>query len=121
MSIRAILYDLDGVLVDACEWHYEALNRALREVSGTQIEREEHETTYNGLPTSRKLQCLATVGRIKVSDVGRISELKQLYTSQTINELARPDPIKIELHEFVTQDVGIPIACVTNSIRATLS
>ena len=25
--IRCVLFDLDGVLVDATEWHYEALNR----------------------------------------------------------------------------------------------
>jgi beta-phosphoglucomutase-like phosphatase (HAD superfamily) len=23
--IKAVFFDLDGVLVDACEWHYEAL------------------------------------------------------------------------------------------------
>ena len=32
--IKAILYDLDGVLVDATEWHYESLNAALKEVCG---------------------------------------------------------------------------------------
>lgn len=119
MSIRAILYDLDGVLVDACEWHYEALNRALLDVAGTKIERGEHETIYNGLPTKRKLQSLVDIGRIKASDVEKVSSLKQVYTTDTINQLAQPDPVKIELHEFVTQHVGIPIVCVTNSIRAT--
>lgn len=119
MSIRAVLYDLDGVLVDACEWHYEALNRALWDVAGVKIEREEHETIYNGLPTKRKLQSLVDIGRIQASDVDKISSLKQTYTTDTINQLARPDPVKIELHEFVTQYVGIPIVCVTNSIRST--
>jgi quercetin dioxygenase-like cupin family protein len=28
-SIKAVIFDLDGVLVDATDWHYEALNRAL--------------------------------------------------------------------------------------------
>ena len=28
-QIISVLFDLDGVLVDAREWHYEALNRAL--------------------------------------------------------------------------------------------
>ena len=27
--IKNIIFDLDGVLVDACDWHYESLNRAL--------------------------------------------------------------------------------------------
>ena len=34
--IKAILYDLDGVLVDATEWHYESLNAALNEVLAQQ-------------------------------------------------------------------------------------
>ena len=28
-KIKAILFDMDGVLIDAKEWHYEALNQAL--------------------------------------------------------------------------------------------
>ena len=27
--IRAVFFDMDGVLIDAKEWHYEALNKAL--------------------------------------------------------------------------------------------
>ncbi|WP_242218989.1 hypothetical protein [Shinella zoogloeoides] len=27
--IKAVLFDMDGVLIDAKDWHYEALNRAL--------------------------------------------------------------------------------------------
>ena len=27
--IRAIIFDMDGVLIEAKDWHYEALNRAL--------------------------------------------------------------------------------------------
>ena len=29
MKIRAVLFDMDGVLIDAKEWHYDSLNRAL--------------------------------------------------------------------------------------------
>ena len=29
VKIKAVLFDLDGVLVDAREWHYDALNQAL--------------------------------------------------------------------------------------------
>ena len=56
--MKAILFDLDGVLVDACEWHYLSLNRALKEVVGFTINREDHNSTYNGLPTKVKLKIL---------------------------------------------------------------
>ena len=52
--IRAVLFDLDGVLVDATEWHYEALNRSLG-LFGYSITRYEHLSAYNGLPTRKKL------------------------------------------------------------------
>ena len=52
--ISAILFDLDGVLIDATEWHYEALNRGLR-LFGFDITRYEHLADYNGLPTRKKL------------------------------------------------------------------
>jgi phosphoglycolate phosphatase-like HAD superfamily hydrolase len=29
MKIKAIIFDMDGVLIDAKDWHYESLNKAL--------------------------------------------------------------------------------------------
>jgi len=45
---KVVLFDLDGVLVDACDWHYAALNKALMEICGFGIGREEHDSTFNG-------------------------------------------------------------------------
>ena len=56
--IRAIIFDMDGVLIDAKEWHYEALNRALA-LFGFEISRYDHLTTYDGLPTKDKLEMLS--------------------------------------------------------------
>ena len=39
--IKAVVFDMDGVLVDAKEWHYLALNSAL-ELFGYKITEEEH-------------------------------------------------------------------------------
>ncbi len=41
MKIKAIIFDMDGVLIDAKEWHYEALNAALK-LFGTEISRYDH-------------------------------------------------------------------------------
>ena len=48
--IRGVVFDMDGVLIEAKDWHYEALNRALG-LFGFGISRYEHLTTYDGLPT----------------------------------------------------------------------
>ncbi|STK74080.1 2-deoxyglucose-6-phosphatase [Escherichia coli] len=52
MTIKAILFDMDGVLIDAKEWHYEALNKAL-DLFGMKISRFDHLTTFDGLPTKK--------------------------------------------------------------------
>ena len=49
---------MDGVLIDAKDWHYEALNRALN-LFGFKISQESHLTTFDGLPTREKLKILS--------------------------------------------------------------
>jgi beta-phosphoglucomutase-like phosphatase (HAD superfamily) len=58
--IKLIVFDLDGVLVDARELHYDALNRALKSIDEKYvIKRDEHLSTYDGLPTTKKLNMLS--------------------------------------------------------------
>lgn len=112
--IRAILFDLDGVLVDACDWHYIALNRALEEVIGCSISREDHITTYNGLPTKVKLDMLG----LDEDQSNRVWQLKQDYTFDIIRENSKVQIEKIKLHMLLHFE-NIKIVCVTNSIRET--
>jgi beta-phosphoglucomutase-like phosphatase (HAD superfamily) len=116
--IRAILFDLDGVLVDACEWHYVALNRALEEVSRTSISRDEHIKVFNGLPTKKKLELLSNQGRVDPNHHSMIWNRKQELTKDTIMQLAKPDPVKKELHGYLIRS-GLQSICITNSIYET--
>ena len=112
--IRAILFDLDGVLVDACDWHYLALNRALEEVIGSSISREDHITTYNGLPTKVKLEMLG----LSEEQSKKVWQLKQDYTLDTIREHSEVQLEKIKLFMSLHFD-NVSVVCVTNSIRET--
>ena len=56
MNIKFVIFDLDGVLVEAKEIHYEALNEALGEKYI--ITWGEHLSRYDGLKTSQKLEML---------------------------------------------------------------
>lgn len=114
--IKAILYDLDGVLVDATEWHYESLNEALMEVAGFKIKREEHLTTFNGLPTNTKLEILNKQGRLDKELFQKVWEKKQEKTIDVIKKDSVIDPSKIRLH---TGTMSYKKVCVTNSIRKT--
>lgn len=116
--IKAILYDLDGVLVDACEWHYESLNRALKEVADYSIPRSAHLIDFNGLTTKTKLAKLLDHRIITPEQVKPIWEAKQRYTVDIINEKAVPSEDKLQLHAF-SKSIGVISACVTNSIRET--
>lgn len=60
---RAVVFDMDGVLVDARDWHYRALNEALA-VFDAEISLEDHLDRFNGLPTRVKLGMLADEGRL---------------------------------------------------------
>lgn len=115
---KAVLFDLDGVLVDACDWHYEALNRALYEVAEYKISREDHESTYNGLPTKVKLNMLIEEGILQEKDLESISDLKQKFTIEVINELCTRNQEKIDM-VLALKSSGWKVACVTNSIRKT--
>lgn len=114
MKVECVLFDLDGVLVNACEWHYDALNCALRDVCDMEILRHDHETKYNGLPTKIKLKMLG----IDSSLIGEISRLKQNYTMEIIQRNAKVMDEKRDLHQYLKRH-GIKVACVTNSIRMT--
>jgi len=118
MKNKCVLFDLDGVLVDACDWHYEALNRALKEVAYYEISRQDHYEKYNGLPTLTKLSMLNDMGVITDEDVRKISDVKQEHTIKVIEELCKRDQSKIELMKAL-KDNDYEIAVVTNSIRMT--
>lgn len=112
--MQAVLFDLDGVLVEACDWHYEALNSALISFGKLPIGRDEHETTFNGLPTRVKLEMLG----ISADEADEINKQKQKHTIDIIRSSAKIMPEKIELLSYL-RSKGIKTACVTNSIRET--
>lgn len=116
--VKAILFDLDGVLVDACDYHYEALNRALLESPyAFVISPQEHDAVFNGLPTKEKLRMLVHDRRIKPHHWKEIEDKKQRYTRGFIESLPI-DLEKVRLHKQL-KSLNLKIACVTNSIRSS--
>ena len=112
--MKAILFDLDGVLVDACDWHYHSLNDALEFYEGYKISYDDHINKFNGLPTKVKLDLLDID-----SDVGKlIWKMKQDKTLDNINKFGRKDFYKIKMLKNLKND-GYKIGCVTNSIKKT--
>ena len=116
--ISCVLFDLDGVLVDATEWHYEALNRALR-LFGFDITRYEHLSSYNGLPTRRKLEMLSVEKGLPVAIHSVLNRLKQIYTRDEIVARCRPVFEKEYMLSRLRHE-GYRLAVCSNSIRDSL-
>jgi len=115
---KCVLFDLDGVLVDACDWHYQALNNALYEVCKYRISSDDHFNIFNGLPTRKKLSKLVSDGIIKENEKPLIEQLKQKYTIEIIESTCKEDKSKINLISNL-KTKNYLIGCVTNSIKRT--
>ena len=116
--IKAILFDMDGVLIDAKDWHYESLNRAL-EHFGYTISRESHLSTFDGLPTRQKLRMLSTARDLPVGLHGFLNTLKQSYTLEVSYQLCKPS----FNHQYALSRLksdGYKIAVCSNSVRQSI-
>ena len=118
MKIKAVLFDMDGVLIEAKDWHYEALNHALCQF-GMEITREQHLSTYDGLPTKRKLELLSEQYYIPKKLRPLINDLKQEYTFDEVEKKCFP----VYQHEYLLarlKQEGYQIAVCSNSIRRSI-
>lgn len=115
--IKAILFDMDGVLIDARSWHYDALNMALSHF-GYKISIESHLLTFDGLPTKQKLQIMSKTMALPYGLHGIINKLKQKYTIQISYKKCFPS----FNHVFALSKLSknYKIAVCSNSIRETI-
>jgi len=111
---KLIIFDLDGVLLDSCQIHYDTLNQALRECVGREISQSDHETIYNGLSTRMKLVRLG----LDESSSDVIYTRKQELTTQAFEKLEMSDRL-IHMIEGLRAH-GLRIGCASNCIRKTV-
>lgn len=117
-KIKAVIFDMDGVLIDAKDWHYEALNRALNHF-GFNISRYDHLVTFDGLPTRKKLEMLTREHGLPLSLHGFLNDLKQIYTTEIVHARCKP----LFQHEFAVSNLraaGMKLAVASNSVRASI-
>lgn len=114
--IKLIIFDLDGVLVDAKKIHYNALNKALGKKFF--IEWNEHLSIYDGLKTNQKLEILTERKGLPKKLYKNIWNKKQQHTFEAISKLKPSIRLKKSLE--LLKSKGFKIACCSNSIKKTI-
>ena len=117
-KIKAILFDMDGVLIEAKDWHYEALNEALK-LFGSEISLYDHLVTFDGLPTKDKLNMLTSLGKLPKELHPIINKMKQKHTMRMILNKCKP----LFAHQYALSKLhseGYKMAVCSNSIRKSV-
>ena len=116
--IKGIIFDMDGVLIEAKNWHYDALNKALK-LFGFEISQFDHLTTYDGLPTRRKLEMLSIERGLPVKLHAFINEMKQAYTMEIVHTQCKPRFVhEYALSKLKAMDYKLGLA--SNSVKTTI-
>ena len=118
---KLIIFDLDGVLVEAKEIHFDSLNLALKDIDEKfVISWEDHLRTYDGLKTYDKLNLLSKYKGLPLDKtiLDKIFNKKQDYTLNALSNLGRNLKF-ISLFEQLKLN-GYIIACCSNSVEKTV-
>ena len=114
--MKFIIFDLDGVLVEAKNIHFDALNEALGEKYA--IEWNEHLSKYDGLKTNQKLEMLTKEKAFPVELYKNVWDKKQSLTLKKLKDLKQSLQL-IDCMERLCSD-GYKLAVCSNSIRRTV-
>lgn len=117
--VRAVLFDLDGVLVDTKGLHFHALNHALAEHGYERIGVDEHLRRYDGLKTAQKLDLLSRDKGVPVEAHAGIWARKQQLTSHAMASAAGDEALVAALRDL-KHGRGLLLGCCSNAIRHTV-
>ena len=101
--IKAIIFDLDGVLVDTKQIHFEALNESLKKYNFKQISFDDHIKIYDGLPTIEKLKILEKKKVLPKKYFKKINIYKQKVTTNILKKRIKKNKKIIKIKNIKLQ------------------
>jgi len=117
---KGLVFDLDGVLVESKQLHYQALRQALlAEGEGLSLEEEEHRLVYDGLSTRQKLVLLSRNRGLPEHRHNHVFAGKQRLTLELTARHITPNLQLIETFRQLKRD-GFPVVIASNCIRASV-
>jgi len=115
---KLVLFDLDGVIVDTKQVHFEALNDAISQVDPKYtITEAEHVSRYDGLKTLTKLNMLSEEKGLLYTDHQEIYKYKQELTIKHFSKIPTSERMR-NIFKTLRED-GYLVGCCTNCIRRT--
>ena len=116
---KIVIFDIDGVLIESRELHYQSLNDALRSIDPKYvITRDEHLSVYDGLNTTKKLKMLSETKGLPAEYHDMVWQRKQMATFELIKKFGLDDNL-INIFSKL-KSLGYLIAVASNSIRETV-
>lgn len=114
-----MIFDLDGVLVDSKELHFNALNRALVEIDHKfKISELDHTKIYDGLSTKQKLYRLNLEKGLPEASFDQIFKRKQEFTLIELQTLGENLQAKKIIKELLFRKINVAVA--SNSVKQTV-
>jgi len=119
-EVKAILFDLDGVLVNSRVLHFETFRDALEEIKpGYNLTWSQHEAEFDGLSTRSKIDKLISKGVIQLVQSDFLYDKKQTLTLERLPYFVSPRQSLNALLDNL-KNKGYRLFCCSNSIRSTL-
>lgn len=115
--IKLVIFDLDGVLIETKNLHFEALNDALG--IDYAITWQEHLSKYDGLKTRQKLEMLTADKGLPKEDYDKIWNKKQEMTLKKLDRIIESVQLMVLMQTLTSK--GIKLVCCSNSIRKTVN